>query len=59
MRDSDLGWVFSEISTPSTLGVRWEERERERVLEQLHKTQFRDDLSVDATKDPMMRIYYK
>ena len=28
--ESHLGWVFSEIGTPSGLGVRREERERER-----------------------------
>ena len=37
MRESDLGWMFSEIGTPSGLGLRRDEREREieRVLEQL------------------------
>ena len=58
MRESDLGWVFSEIETPSCLRVRREERERE-FLKSSVNTQFQDDLSVDATKDPMMRICYK
>ena len=35
MRESDLGWMFREIRTPSGLGLRRDERERERVLEQL------------------------
>ena len=29
MRESDLGWVFSKIGTPSALGVRRDERDRE------------------------------
>ena len=29
MRESDLGWMFSEIGTPSGLGLRRDERERE------------------------------
>ena len=29
MGESHLGWVFSEIGTPSGLGMRREERERE------------------------------
>ena len=58
MRESDLGWVFSEIGTPSGLRVRRDERERE-CLNSSMKTQFRDNLSMDATEDPMMRIYYK
>ena len=62
MGESHLDWVFSEIGTPSGFGVRKEEREREREREFLNSsvnTQFRDDLSMDATEDPMMRIYYK
>ena len=27
MRETDLGWVFSDIGSPSTLGVRRDERE--------------------------------
>ena len=50
--------MFSEIGTPSGLGVRREERERE-FLNSSVNTQFRDDLSVDAAEDPMMRICYK
>ena len=62
MRESDLGWMFSEIGTPSGLGLRRDERERERERECLNscvKTQFLKDLSVDATEDLMMRICYK
>ena len=29
VRESNSGWVFSEIGTPSALGVRRDERERE------------------------------
>ena len=35
MRESDLGWVFSDIESPSALGVRRDERES--MLEQLCK----------------------
>ena len=35
MRESDLGWMFSEIGTPSALGLRRDERER--VLEQKYE----------------------
>ena len=35
MRESDFCWVFSDIGTPSALGVRRDERES--VLEQLCK----------------------
>ena len=60
MGESHLGWVFSEIGTPSGFGVGREEREREReFLNSSVHTQFRDDLSVDAIEDPMMRICYK
>ena len=60
MGESHLGGVFSEIGTPSGFGVRREEREREReFLNSSMNTQFRDDLSVDAAEDPMMRICYK
>ena len=58
MIESHLGWEFSEIGTPSGLGVSREERKREFLNISLN-TQFRDDLSVDATVDPMMRIYYE
>ena len=58
MRKSDLGRMFREIGTPSGLGMRRDERERE-CLNSSVNTQFRDDLSVDATGDPMMRICYK
>ena len=54
--------MFKEIGTPSGLGMRRDEREREREREYLNSsvnTQFQDDLSVDATGDPMMGIYYK
>ena len=43
---------------PSGLGLRRDERERE-YLNSSVNAQFRDHLSVDATEDPMMRIYYK
>ena len=58
MRESDLGWIFSEIGTPSSLGLRRDERQREWWNSSVN-TQFRDDLSVEATEDPMMRICYK
>ena len=57
MRESDLGWMFSEIGTPSGLGLRRDKRER--VLEQLCEHTILEVLSVDATKDLMMRICYK
>ena len=57
MRDTNLGWVFSWIGSPSALGVRRDERER--VLNSIVNTQFRDDLSVEATEDPITRFYYK
>ena len=50
--------MFSEIGTPSGLGLRRDERERE-CLNSSVNTQFWDDLSVDAIEDPMMIIYYK
>ena len=50
--------MFSEIGTPNGLGLRRDERERE-CLNSSVNTQFQDDLSVDATEDLMMRIYYK
>ena len=60
MGESHLGWVFSEIGTPSGLGVRREEREREREFwNSSVNTQFWDDLSVDATEDPMIWICYE
>ena len=37
VRESNWGWVFSKIVTPSDLRVRRDERERERVLEQYCK----------------------
>ena len=58
MRESDLGWMFSAIGTPTGLGLRRDERERE-CLNISVNTQFLEDLSVDATEDLMMRIYYK
>ena len=57
MRETDLGWVFSGIRSPSALGVMREKRES--VLNNVVNKQFRDDLSVEATEDPMMRFYYK
>ena len=52
--------MFSEIGTPSGLGLRRDEREREReCFNSSVNTQFQEDLSVDATEDPIMRIYYK
>ena len=57
MGESDLGWMFSEIGTPSGLGLRIDKRERE-CLNSSVNTQFQDDLSVDATEDPIMRICY-
>ena len=50
--------MFREIGTASGLGLRRDERERE-YLNSSVNTQFRDDLSVDAIEDPMMRICYK
>ena len=49
--------MFREIGTPSGLGMRRDERERE-CLNSSVNIQFRDDLSVDATEDLMMRICY-
>ena len=52
--------MFSEIGTPSGLGLRRNEREGEReCLNSCVNTQFLKDLSVDATEDLMMRICYK
>ena len=52
--------MFREIGTPSGLGMRRDEREREReCLNSSVNTQFRDDLSVDVTEDLMIRICYK
>ena len=50
--------MFSEIGTPSGLGLRRDERERE-YLNSSVNTQFQEDLSVDATEDLRMRICYK
>ena len=47
--------MFSEIGTPSDLGLRRDERERE-CLNSSVNTQFQEGLSVDATDDLMMRI---
>ena len=58
MRDSDLGCMFSEIGTPSGLALKRDERERECLNSSLN-TQFQEGLSVDATEDLMMRIFYK
>ena len=55
---SDLCWVFSEIGTPYDLGVKRDERERECWNTNVN-TQFRENLSVDTTDDPMKRIYYQ
>ena len=49
--------MFSGIGSPSALGVRRDERES--VLNSVVNNQFRDDSSVEATEDPMMRFYYK
>ena len=57
MRETDLGWVFSGIGSPSALVVRRDERES--MFNSIVKNQFRDDLSVEATEDPMMRFCYK
>ena len=58
MRESDLRSAFSEIGTPSVLGVRRDERERE-CWNSIVNTQFRDEFIVDGTYDPMMRICYQ
>ena len=50
--------MFSEIETLSGLGLRRDDREIE-CLNSSVNTQFQEDLSVDATKDLMMRICYK
>ena len=50
--------MFSEIGTPSALGVRRDERERECWNSSVN-TQFRDEFIVDGTYDPMMRICYQ
>ena len=50
--------MFSEIGTPSSLGLRRDYRERE-CLNGSAKTQFQDNLSVDAIDGLMMRIYYQ
>ena len=57
MRETDLGLVFSGIGSPSALVVRRDERES--MFNSIVKNQFRDDLSVEATEDPMMRFCYK
>ena len=57
MSDTNLGWVFSGIGSPSALGVRRDERET--VLNNIVNNQFRDDLSVEAIEDPIIRFYYK
>ena len=58
MRESDLRSVFIKIGTPSALGVRRDERERECCYSSV-STQFQDNLSVDAIDGLMMRIYYQ
>ena len=50
--------MFSEIGTPSGLGLRRDKRGRE-CLNSSVNTQFQEDLSVDTTEDLMMRICYK
>ena len=57
MRETDLGSLFSAIGSPRALAVRRDERES--VLNSVVNNQFRDDLSVEATNDPLMRFYYK
>ena len=57
MRETDLGSLFSAIGSPRALAVRRDERER--VLNSIVNNQFHDDLSVEATEDPIMRFYYK
>ena len=57
MRETDLGWVFSGIVSPSALVVRRDKRES--MFNSIVKNQFRDDLSVEATEDPMMRFCYE
>ena len=49
--------MFSAIGTPSGLGLRRDERERESLNSSVN-TQFQDDLSVDPTEDLMMRTCY-
>ena len=49
--------MFSGIGSPSALGVRRDERER--VLNSIVNNQFRDDLSVEAIEDRMIKICYK
>ena len=52
--------MFSKIGTPSGLGLRRDERDREIVcLNSSVNTQFQEDLSVDAIEDLMMGICYK
>ena len=49
--------MFSGIGSPSALGVR--RYERESMLNSIVNNQFRDDLSVEETEDPMIRFCYK
>ena len=49
--------MFTGIGSPSVLGVRRDEREC--VLNSTVNNQFRDDLSVEATDDPIIKFYYK
>ena len=49
--------MFSGIGSASALGVRTDERES--VLNNIVNNQFHNDLSVEATGDPIMRFYYK
>ena len=32
MRETNLGWVFSGIRSPSALGMRWDERECVKIV---------------------------
>ena len=50
--------MFSEIGTTSGLGLRRDERGRECMNSSVN-TKYQEDLSVHATEDLMMRIYYK
>ena len=47
--------MFSGIGSPSALGVRRDKRES--VLNSIVNNQFREDLSVKAKEDPIMRFY--
>ena len=59
MRESDLGWMFSEIGTPSGLGLRRDERERESAWTVVWTPNFGMTWVWKWQGDPLMRIYYK